>query len=391
MKQTLLLVLVGLFGHFGPVGSAATAQTVSSLPLSQFLTADGLFAAPDGTIYAAGGWNKTDIFEISPEGIVSSFATGLDGPIHMAMDADGNLYVSTWNDRKIFRLDEEGGIELFAEVDPYPTGLAFGPDGNLYVGHAPPSGTGGISRVTPGGVATNFVIGRGVDRPVGIAFDDDGNLYSANLYDTRINKITPSGEVTFLANAPAQVNTFTIGHMVYAGGALYATDIGHHQIMRISLTGAISVFSGTGDQGDVDGDVSAAQFAQPNGITASPDGTKLYIHSIGAKNFLRVITLSQATGSELGDELASSVTLAQNYPNPFNPSTNIQFDIDTSQQVRLSVFDMMGREVAILVNGVMPAGEHSARFEAGNLPGGAYLYRLSLGTHVESRIMTLVK
>ena len=150
MKQTLLLVLVGLFGHFGPVGSAATAQTVSSLPLSQFLTADGLFAAPNGTIYAAGGWNKTDIFEISPEGFVSSFATGLDGPIHMAMDADGNLYVSTWNDRKIFRLDEEGGIELFAEVDPYPTGLAFGPDGNLYVGHAPPSGTGGISKVTPG-------------------------------------------------------------------------------------------------------------------------------------------------------------------------------------------------------------------------------------------------
>ena len=391
MKQTLLLVLVGLFGHFGPVGSAATAQTVSSLPLSQFLTADGLFAAPNGTIYAAGGWNKTDIFEISPEGFVSSFATGLDGPIHMAMDADGNLYVSTWNDRKIFRLDEEGGIELFAEVDPYPTGLAFGPDGNLYVGHAPPSGTGGISKVTPGGVATNFVIGRGVDRPVGIAFDDDGNLYSANLYDTRINKITPSGEVTFLANAPAQVNTFTIGHTVYAGGALYATDIGHHQIMRIALTGAISVFSGTGNQGDVDGDGSSAQFAQPNGITASADGTKLYIHSIGAKNFLRVITLGQATGSRLGDDLPSSMTLAQNYPNPFNPSTNIEFDIDTSQQVRLSVFDMMGREVALLVDRVMPAGEHSARFEAGNLPGGAYLYRLSLGTHVESRIMTLVK
>ncbi len=391
MKQTLPLLLVGLLGLSGLVGPAATAQTVSSLPLSQFLTADGLFAAPDGTIYAAGGWNKTDIYEISPEGNVSSFATGLDGPIHMAMDADENLYVSTWNDRKIFRLDEEGGLELFAGVDPYPTGLAFGPDGNLYVGHAPPSGTGGISRVTPAGVATNFVIGRGVDRPVGIAFDDEGNLYSANLYDTRINKITPAGEVTFLANVPAQVNTFTIGHMVFAGGALYATDIGHHQIMRISLTGAISVFSGTGDQGDVDGDASSAQFTQPNGITVSPDGTKLYIHSIGAKNFLRVITLGQATDSEGSDELPSSMTLDQNYPNPFNPSTNIQFDIDTSQQVRLSVFDMMGREVAMLVDGVMPAGEHSVQFEADNLPGGAYLYRLSLGTHVESRIMTLLK
>ena len=355
------------------------------------MTADGLFAAPNGSIYAAGGWNKTDIFEISPGGNVSSFATGLDGPIHMAMDADGNLYVSTWNDRKIFKIDDEGGKELFASVDPYPTGLAFGPDGYLYVGHAPWSGTGGISRVDAEGTAENFVFGHGVDRPVGIAFDDDGNLYAANLYDTRINKITPAGDVTFLANAPAQVNTFTIGHMVFAGGALYATDIGHNQIMRISLTGEISVFSGTGDQADVDGDGSSAQFAQPNGITVSPDGTKLYIHSISAKNFLRVITLSQATGSELGDDLPSSMTLDQNYPNPFNPSTNIQFDIDTSQQVRLSVFDMMGREVAILVNGVMPAGEHSARFEAGNLPGGAYLYRLSLGTHVESRIMTLVK
>ncbi len=95
------------------------------------------------------------------------------------------------------------------------------------------------------------------------------------------------------------------------------------------------------------------------------------------------------------DESPASITLNQNYPNPFNPSTVIGFTVGTqnlaSVQTRLSVYDLLGREVAVLVDGVMPAGEHRVSFDASGLSSGVYLYRLQSGSMVETRRMTLVK
>ena len=68
--------------------------------------------------------------------------------------------------------------------------------------------------------------------------------------------------------------------------------------------------------------------------------------------------------------------LEQNYPNPFNPSTTIRFDLPTSSEVRLSVFDMLGREVSALVNERREAGYHSVNFNASGFSSGVYFYRL---------------
>jgi len=83
--------------------------------------------------------------------------------------------------------------------------------------------------------------------------------------------------------------------------------------------------------------------------------------------------------------------LSQNYPNPFNPVTSISFSLPQDQRVVLSVFDLMGREVATLVNGSMKAGTHQGSFDAGNLPSGKYFYRLSAGSFHQIRFMTLLK
>ncbi|REL24952.1 T9SS C-terminal target domain-containing protein [Rhodohalobacter sp. SW132] len=86
-----------------------------------------------------------------------------------------------------------------------------------------------------------------------------------------------------------------------------------------------------------------------------------------------------------------SVELSQNFPNPFNPTTIINYQLPQSSQVRLEVFDITGRQVAILVDGTQSAGTHSAEFDASNLASGVYLYRITVNQQVQVRMMTLVK
>lgn len=89
--------------------------------------------------------------------------------------------------------------------------------------------------------------------------------------------------------------------------------------------------------------------------------------------------------------LARGIRLIGNYPNPFNPSTTIAFELAARQSVRLTVYDAGGREVATLIDGVRQAGRNEVRFEAGTLPTGTYLYRLSAGGAQASGTMLLVK
>ncbi len=90
-------------------------------------------------------------------------------------------------------------------------------------------------------------------------------------------------------------------------------------------------------------------------------------------------------------ELPASNQLYQNYPNPFNPTTIIGFELASSGDVRLEIFDVLGRRVSTLVNNSLPAGRHEVRFDAGNLSGGVYLYRMVTAEGAQSGKMTLIK
>ncbi len=70
--------------------------------------------------------------------------------------------------------------------------------------------------------------------------------------------------------------------------------------------------------------------------------------------------------------------LAQNYPNPFNPSTQLRYQLPSDAHVSIKVFDLLGREMALVVDGVQSAGYHSVVFDAGNLAGGVYFYRIDV-------------
>ena len=89
--------------------------------------------------------------------------------------------------------------------------------------------------------------------------------------------------------------------------------------------------------------------------------------------------------------IRNNFTLFQNYPNPFNPITTIGYTLRVDGQVRLSVYDLMGKEVEVLVDDIQSIGSHEARFSGANLTSGIYFYKLETADQVITRKMMLIK
>jgi hypothetical protein len=132
----------------------------------------------------------------------------------------------------------------------------------------------------------------------------------------------------------------------------------------------------------------------------SSDTTKY----IGSTNFdiLESSTLSNSyqyrqskcggfTDVEGVSEMPVEFNLDVNYPNPFNPSTTIAYQLPRQSHVTLKVYDVLGREVATLVNGIEEPGNKTVSFNAGNLPSGVYYYRLQAGNYIETKKLVLLK
>jgi len=97
------------------------------------------------------------------------------------------------------------------------------------------------------------------------------------------------------------------------------------------------------------------------------------------------------TSNENEGELPTDFVLGRNYPNPFNPRTTIRFGMPVASDVSLVVYDIMGRHVSTLVDGMKSAGWHEVSFEASDLPSGAYIYRLTSPTGTMTETMMLLK
>jgi hypothetical protein len=135
-----------------------------------------------------------------------------------------------------------------------------------------------------------------------------------------------------------------------------------------------------------------------------PDGKTFYLrfypwYSAGSSSSKYLVlgniiiegTTATATAVEDEATIPTQFALKQNYPNPFNPTTNIQFDLPESGNYSLKVYNLLGQEVATLVNGALNAGVHSVNFDASKLTSGMYIYQLS-GNNVNlTRKMLLMK
>ncbi|MBI5809025.1 MAG: T9SS type A sorting domain-containing protein [Ignavibacteriales bacterium] len=107
---------------------------------------------------------------------------------------------------------------------------------------------------------------------------------------------------------------------------------------------------------------------------------------LGAMKLLKL-----STDIRQDEEMPTTYALYQNYPNPFNPTTNIKFAIPKSGNVKLVVYDILGKEVSTLVNNYMNAGQYTFEFDAKNLASGIYLYRIEADNFVKVNKMILMK
>jgi len=106
-----------------------------------------------------------------------------------------------------------------------------------------------------------------------------------------------------------------------------------------------------------------------------------------ADTFLRGILVS--VPDQRGLPLAFS--LKQNFPNPFNPATTIRYELPKTSRVKLKIYNLLGQDVAVVVDESKPAGKYEVHFDGANLPSGVYFYRLSAGEFVEIKKMLVVR
>jgi len=122
-----------------------------------------------------------------------------------------------------------------------------------------------------------------------------------------------------------------------------------------------------------------------------PEGRQLFAGTWGGGVWRRPLSEMITSVSTSHPVVPGSFNLQQNYPNPFNPSTTIKFELPRASQVTLTVYDILGREVSVLVNDREDAGIHEVKFDGANLASGVYFYRLQAGTYVETRKLLLLK
>ena len=202
--------------------------------------------------------------------------------------------------------------------------------------------------------------------------DNSNNLYVCDAYG--FNRSTDNGQ-TFVALGPS-VEGYTINaSFVDSKGRLYVAYNNEHSYRSTNHGETWELLTA--------GFPSTAyicSYTEANGkIYAGTRSNGTYVLTDGVTNISN------------GVQPAKGFALKQNYPNPFNPSTKISFSVSKSSFVSLNVFDASGKKVASLINDFKNAGEYNINFEAANLSGGVYFYKLQAEGFSETKRMILVK
>ncbi len=352
-----------------------------------------------------------------PAGVVINSATdSLIGiPFLLSVTRDSVLTISTTNAfglgiREDWLGDTDGNYNVGVTASRLKQGSNPVPDFAPEIGHGIIGSETGTSWISENVGALTIQAGdSAVVRVTGVAARVPG------IYNTFL-KLASAGRPD--VNIPVQLNVTALSqpHIVLnATGYFDTLRVGDSTMhtLSISNTGNADLIWGLADTSNAAWLSASPSFGttvvgQPSssiikllsgGLTPNTTYTSQYLvlsndratGTIVLPVSLRVTPLTGADDN--GKSIPKTFALRQNYPNPFNPETNISFDLPKGALVSLKVFNIIGQEVATIVNGQLPAGTHSYRVgsEKFGLTSGVYFYRLAAGEFVQTRKMVVLK
>jgi sugar lactone lactonase YvrE len=296
-------------------------------------------------------------------GILASFSS----PYAVAVDAtNNNVYVADVGNQKIRKITTTGIVTTLAGSGVQgstngvgtaasfsnPFGIAVDALGNVYVADI---GNNKIRKITTAGVVSTFAgsglqgstdatgIAASFNNPFGVAVDALGNVFVADQYNNKIRKITPAGIVTTLAGSGVNGSTNGTGLAasfsnprglaVDALGNVYVADIGNHKIRKITPSGVVTTFAGSGLQGSKDSADILASFNFPQGITIDALNN-IYVSDVGSPK-IRKITADGVVTTLAGNGTSGSIDgtgITASFNNPFGVAVDALGNVFVADQ-----------------------------------------------------------
>ena len=285
---------------------------------------------------------------------------------------------------KIYSVDLSGNKTIYQDGLTAIVDIAISPiDGALYaIQHAefgPPwlNNKGRLFRIQNGVVDTLL---SNMPRPTGMVFNSNGDLFISSFSDDNIIKVTN------LSVVPVELTSFSanVSDAKVTLDWITATELNNNgfEVQRKSVVGdfaTIGFVKGAGTSTNqhnysfTDKDLSAGKYSY----------RLKQIDYDGKYEFSKAI--------EVDVRPLDNFTLEQNYPNPFNPTTTIAYVLNEKSNIKLTLYNALGKEVAVLVNEEQEKGYHKAVVNADNLASGVYFYKLQAGSLVETKKMILLR
>ena len=356
---------------------------------------------------------------------VESFASNDDGFEWFGGTVDGKYLVSAFNTDDAFDWDEGfrgRGQFWFGIQSPYLPDDGYGRgmelDGAIGDENTSPFAIPVLSNVTLLGAGTSASPNAGDGSQLIILRDNSGGeFYNSIFGDGAFFAVTVedvANQNEFDSRRRLEAGDIVFNSNIFWGfgngntaSAMFPQEFVRNAMLSASNNNRLADFNLRGISRDNDGNLDPRpDSGSPawGGSTSVDDSWfefTSYVGAFGARNWMTGWTKLDEAGylnnsfitSDENDVagVPTEFLLDQNYPNPFNPSTTIRFSLPTTSDVTLSVYDMLGRKVATLINGPMSAGEQRVNFDASSLSSGIYLYELKAGSTRLTQKMTLIK
>ncbi len=399
----------------------ATGETVEVL--ADFGTLVQSITLYDGKGYVMSNTSgAVDVLDLATQQRIAQIQA-VSSPRYMTVADASKAYVSNLFDGTVTVINlTDGIVQGTVDVGSNPEDVAV-LDGRVFVAN---SGFGGDSTLTVIDAQTNTAletINLGCDGPRHLEVDAEGELWAFcignTVYNDDFTQIIAqtngavvvldgaTGEVVTRFDLDFQVGAASLGQDTYFSAASAEIFLVHGTDLLVFDTAANTqqgVITLPGDEGvgGIAYDATAQRLYAARIIDFTTTGF-VSIHSRDGQEVARFdagiapghVALLQADVGTAVEQTADAVPerfgLRANYPNPFNPTTTLPFDVTQAGPVTLTIYDLLGRPVATLIDAPMTPGRYEVAWDAGGLPSGVYLSRLATVTGVSTRRLVLLK